>query len=266
MVAHYLTENLRASPSLKSGCTITLPIKSVDDRWIFVIVEERYAVYRVHDGGKTDSALFSHGLKITESDTDFIAAVARKYGVFVENKVVQRICPKAELSEAIVGVAEAAAVMTAQLISSRVAEAEAQQVHSRISEILHLWKPKEFIIEENPDIVTDVTTHKVNFIAKDRISIHTPTTVKILPPSNPRDRAERYGFMLYDMKVNPKYSGWSNLAIVTGANNWSAPALDIVKRMATKTIEVTPENRDEVEFLFPQVIEDLTASKPELHL
>jgi hypothetical protein len=63
-VARYFTENLRASPSLRSGCTITLPIKSVDDRWVFVLVEEWYDMFRVHDGGKTDSELCKR-LRIT---------------------------------------------------------------------------------------------------------------------------------------------------------------------------------------------------------
>jgi hypothetical protein len=129
-----------------------------------------------------------------------------------------------------------------------------------------LWNSDEFTIEENSEITTDVATHKVNFIAKDKISARTPTTVKTLPPSNPRDRAERYGFMLYDMKGNPKYSGWSNLALVTGADKWTKPALDIVKRMATKTVEITRDNQDEFESSFPRLIEDLTASRPELHL
>jgi hypothetical protein len=266
MVAGYLVENLRSSPSLKAGCTLTLPIKSVDDRWVFVVVEEKYNVFLVHDAGKTDSALFSYGLKMADSDTDFIAGVARKYGVSVENRTVQKLCGKSELAAAVVAVAEAATVMSAQLISSRIAEAEAQQVHSRISEILHLWKPNEFVIAENSEVETDVTTHKFNFIARDKASVHTPTTIKILPPSNPRDRAERYGFMLYDMKEDPRYSGWSNLAVVTGADKWSAPALDIVKRMATRTVEITPQNQNEIESSLARVIEDLTASKPELHL
>lgn len=54
MVGRYFTDNLRVSQSLRSGCAITLPIKSIDDRWVFVIVEERYNMFLVHDGGKTD--------------------------------------------------------------------------------------------------------------------------------------------------------------------------------------------------------------------
>jgi hypothetical protein len=72
--------------------------------------------------------------------------------------------------------------------------------------------------------------------------------------------------MLYAMRENPKYSGWSNLALVTGADQWTAPALDIVKSMATKTIEIRPDNESEVESSFPRLIEDLTAAKPEFHL
>jgi hypothetical protein len=208
----------------------------------------------------------SHGLKMGEGDNEFIAAVARKYGVSVENRIIQKVCPQPELAAAIVAVAEAATVMTAQLVLSRIAEAEAQQIHSRLSKALHLWRPNEFVIEENAEIETDVANHKVNFIATDKNSVHTAATVKILPPSNPRDRAERYGFMLFAMKDNPKYRGWSNLAYVAGADQWTAPALDIVRRMATRTVEVRPENQSEIEASLPGLISDLTASTPKFHL
>jgi hypothetical protein len=267
MVGRYFTDNLRVSQSLRSGCAITLPIKSIDDRWVFVIVEERYNMFLVHDGGKTDSELFSQGLKMGESDTAFVASVALKYGVTVNDRKIQKVCSKSELSATIVAVAEAATVMTAQLVSVRMAEAEGQKVHSQLSRLLHLWNPKEFAIEENADIKTgEAVTYKVNFVATSRLSDRIPTTIKILPPSNPRDRAERYGFMIYEMQKNPKYSGWSNLALVTGPDKWTIPALDIVKRMATKTVEMTPANQEEIESSFRGLLEGLSASRSQLQL
>src|SRR5712691_435635 len=149
LVAAHLIENLRASDRNGQGCTITLPIKTVDDRWVSIIVEEKYDYFVVHDGGQTDSALFSQGLKMSDADEHFNAAIAFKYHVSIQDKMIQKTCRKDELPKTIMAVAESAAVMTAQLVSSRLIEVEVQEVHSRVSEALRLWRPHDVEIEQN---------------------------------------------------------------------------------------------------------------------
>jgi len=264
LVAAHLTDNLRASGRGLQECTITLPVKTVDDRWVSVIVEEKYDYFVVHDGGQTDSALFSQGLKMSDADEQFNAAVATRYHVSVHDKMIQKMCRKDELSETIMAVAEASAVMTAQLVSARFVEGEVQEVQSRVSEALRLWKPDDVEIQQNVEIKGGLSTHRFNFVAKGKASGHRTATIKILPPSRPRDRAERYGFMQLDMRQTPEFKDWASLAVILGAEMWTEPALQIVNRLADKTIEVTSDQESEVEARIPSAMTYLAAAELQL--
>jgi hypothetical protein len=261
LVAEYLIGNLDASPSIGNGCTVTLPVKTVDDRWVFVIVESKFDYFAVHDAGKTDSALFSEGLKMSDTDEQFNAAIASKYGVTVDNGIIQATCRRDKLSETIAAVAQASSVMTALLVSSRLVEAEAQEVHGRVSEALRLWKPEDVIIQENVSIETGVLDTRVDFVARAGASARRSAAIKILPTSHPKGRAERYGFMRHEMRNNAEYNQWANLAVVLGAETWSEPALRIVKRFADHTIEVSSDREDEVEARIPTLMTALTTQE-----
>jgi hypothetical protein len=264
LVAAYLTGNLRGSGRGGQECSITLPIKTVDDRWVSVIVEEKYDYFVVHDGGQTDSALFSQGLKMSDADERFNAAIASKYHIIVQERMVQKTCRKDELSQTIMAVAEASAVMTAQLVSSRLVDFEAQEVHSRVSEALRLWRPDDVEIQQNVEVKGGLSTHRFNFVAKSSALGHRTATIKILPPSRPRDRAERYGFMQLDMRQTPEFRDWASLAVILGAETWTEPALQIVNRLADKTIELTSAQESEVEARIPKAMNTLAAAEPQL--
>jgi hypothetical protein len=261
MVEAHLTENLRASGRDLQGCTITLPIKTVDGRWVSVIVEEKFDYYLVHDGGQTDSELFSQGLKMSDADEHFNAAIASKYHLTLQDKMIQKACRRDDLSETIMAVAESSAVMTAQLVSSRLVEVEAQEVHSKVSEALRLWRPDDVEIEQNVEVTGGLSTHRVDFVAKSSASAHRTATIKILPPSRPRDRAERYGFMQLDMRQTPEFKDWASLAVVLGVETWTEPALQIVNRLADKTIELRSDQEGEVEARVPKAMTALARAE-----
>jgi hypothetical protein len=264
LVVDHLAGNLRVSKREGQGCTITLPIKTVDDRWVSVIVEEKFDYFVVHDGGQTDSELYGQGLTMSDSDECFHAAIASKYHVTVHGRMIQKTCRRDELPQTIMEVAEAAAVMTAQLVFSRFVEVGAQEVHGRVSEALRLWKPDDVEIQQNVELTGDLSTHKVNFIAKGKgASGHRTATIKILPPSRPRDRAERYGFMQLDMRQTPEFRNWASLAVILGAETWTESALRIVHRVADKTIELTSDQEAEVEARIPRAMTTLATA--ELH-
>lgn len=264
LVAAHLLENLRGSGRGGQECTITLPIKTVDNRWVSVIVEEKYDYFLVHDGGQTDSVLFSQGLKMSDADEHFNAAIASKYQVTVQNRMIQKTCRKGDLSRTIMAVAEASAVMTAQLVSSRLVDVEVQEVQSRVSEALRLWRPDDVEIQQNVEVQGGLSTHRFNFIAKSSASGHRTATIKILPPSRPRDRAERYGFMQLDMRQTPEFRDWASLAVILGAETWTEPALQIVNRLADKTIELASDQESEVEARIPKVMNTLAAAALQL--
>lgn len=259
LVAQYLLDNLRASASFGGGCAITLPIKTLDDRWVSVIVEPRYDYYFVHDAGKTDSALFSHGIKMSDADEQFNVAVAAKYGVEIREKVIQKMCRRDELCGTILALAESSAVMTAQLISSRLIEIEVQEMQGVVLEALRLWKPEDVIIDQNVEIQAGFSTHRLNFVAKSRS--RRTATINILPPSRPRDRAERYGFMRLDMQRTDEFKDWASGAVILGVEAWTKPALEIVKRLADTTVELTSNTQSEVEAHIPAMMEHLRATE-----
>jgi len=264
LVAEYLNDNLRGSSRESGGCTITLPLKTVDDRWIFVIVESRFDYFLVHDGGKTDSSLFSQGVKMSDADEQFNAAIASRYGVMIEKGRIQKNCQRNQLCETILAVGQSAIAMTAQLVSPRLVEAEAQEVHVRVSEALRLWKPEDMVIEQNVEIEGMLSTHTLNFITRPKGKAHKTAAIKILPASNPRGRAERYGFMHYDILLNsehPERKNWVNLAVILGVETWSEPALRIVKGLADTTLEVTTEKQTELEGRIPKMLSALTAGQ-----
>jgi hypothetical protein len=160
LVVHHLEENLRASSRGGQGCTITLPLKTLDDRWVSVIVEDRFGYFVVHDVAQTDSILFSHGLRMSDVDEQFNAAIAIEYGVSIQDKVIQKTCRRDNLPETIMAVGESAVLMTTQLVSSRLVEIEVQEVHTRVSEALRLWRPPDVEIEQNVEIVGNLSTYK----------------------------------------------------------------------------------------------------------
>jgi hypothetical protein len=201
---------------------------------------------------------------MSDADEQFNAAIAIKYHVSVEDKMIQKACRKDDLSETIMAVAESSAVMTAQLVSSRLVEVEVQEVQSRVSEALRLWKPDDVEIQQNVEVKGGLSTHRFNFIAKSNISGHRTATIKILPPSRPRDRAERYGFMQLDMRRTPEFRDWASLAVILGAETWSEPALQIVNRLADKTIELTSDQEAEVEARIPNAMNTLAAAELKL--
>jgi hypothetical protein len=264
LVATHLTENLRVSGRDGQECTITLPIETVDGRWVSVIVEEKFDYFLVHDGGQTDSALFSQGLKMSDADERFNAAIAIKYHVSVQDKMIQKACRKDDLANTIMAVAQSSAVMTAQLVSARLVDVEVQEVHSRVSEALRLWRPDDVQIQQNVEIKGDLSTHRFNFVARSSALGHRTATIKILPPSRPRDRAERYGFMQLDMRQTPEFRDWASLAVILGAEAWTEPALQIVNRLADRTIELTSDQEAEVEARIPKVMTSLAAAELQL--
>jgi hypothetical protein len=158
-------------------------------------------------------------------------------------------------------VAESSAVMTAQLVSSRLVEVEAQEVHSKVSEALRLWRPDDVEIEQNVEVTGGLSTHRVDFVAKSSASAHRTATIKILPPSRPRDRAERYGFMQLDMRQTPEFKDWASLAVVLGVETWTEPALQIVNRLADKTIELRSDQEGEVEARVPKAMTALARAE-----
>lgn len=267
LVARYLIENLRSSASSGQGSIITLPLKTIDDRWVSVIVEEKQRGYfLIHDGGKTDSELFCQGVTMSDVVEASNAGIAKKYGVSVEGSILQKACKTEDLAEGILAVAEASAAISVQLVS-RLVELEAQEVEARVSETLSLWGEKDFEIKHEWEVKGKYSSHVLDFVAlAKKTSMRRTASVDILPRTSPLRRAKEYGFMLLDIRSEPEYREWASLAVIVGAGDWSKPALKIVKEIASGTMEVRPETHGEIETEIRKRLDALTSPSLPLRL
>src|SRR5258705_4514497 len=68
--------------TLEDKCVISLPLLTIDDRYLMVFVEPKMNdYYFVHDGGKTAAELFSQGIHITDKKADVFRTMAHRMGI-----------------------------------------------------------------------------------------------------------------------------------------------------------------------------------------
>ncbi len=251
-VAHYLRDQVETS--VFSGyCVVTLPIKSLDGRWMSVLVEEKFEdQFLVHDGGKTDSELFGQGQKMSESDLTVQAAIAAKFGVTIADGMIQMLSRGSGLSEAIMAVAQTAAMLTGQLVWPAV-EVEEQRLQKRVGQALSLWNPDYLRIEQNVEIKGAADIHSFNFIGYAQTPARRTAAINILATSHALEKAQRYGYLWLDMeKRGSEYEKWARLAVIPNVETWSKRALNIVKYYATDIVELTKDDESKIDVQVPE--------------
>jgi hypothetical protein len=241
----YLEDQLLISTRPNNACVLTLPIKTLDGRSVSVIVEQTFEdAFIVHDGGKTDSELFSQGVKMNDSDDQTHAAIAAKYEVSIRDRMIQKVCRRVELNEAILTVGQCAAMMTSQLLWSSV-EIEDDRVYRDVSAALTLWKPADVHIDEKVTLNGTKEQHTVGFVVVLE-SAHRMAAVDVLLSSRARalDRARKYDYTWMDMeRKSPEYRNWARLAIIPSVEAWSPKALEIIRSSANEAI-VLPSDQE----------------------
>lgn len=101
-------------------CIVTLPIKTLDDRFIDVYLEPKLGDYvLVHDGGKSMVELFAQGIHLTDTQVGQMKNVAHRYGVTFQNDMFQvgTYSDTADLHVAILAVAQCAAMAMTPVVS-----------------------------------------------------------------------------------------------------------------------------------------------------
>lgn len=240
-ISRYMRDQLETS-IFHDHCVVTLPIKTLDGRWISVLVEDRLQDrFLVHDGGKTDSELFGQGVKMSESALATQTRIAAKFGVTIADRMIQTMCSANELGDAIMAVAQTAAMLTVQLVWSAI-EVEEARIHSQVAEALTLWRPADAKIEQNVELEGAADIHTFNFVSYAVAPAHRNAAISILASSRPLEKAERYGYIWLDMeKRAAEYQNWARLAVIPRAETWSKRALNVVKYYANDTLELTSE-------------------------
>ncbi|MDQ6666225.1 MAG: hypothetical protein M3Z23_17745 [Acidobacteriota bacterium] len=256
-LAKYFGEQVRIT-DLNNQCIFTFPLKTLDNRLVAVIVEEKLGgYYAVHDGGKTDSALFCDGLSMTDSIRDNQKRIARAFGVSVADKLIQKTCTSEELNETIMSIAQCAAMFTTQLLSR---EGTEERISQKVFRALKLWTPDfEHRIQRDVEVQGETDTHGFDFVSFSKFQGNRTAAIKVLPVSHPKWQAERYGYLVLDIKTRPDYQDWARLAVVPRAEEWPDDALGIVKRFSDETIEIRSGHESDMNGLIPESMKRLTS-------
>lgn len=254
----YLGNRVKVS-TRKDGCVITLPITTSDHRRVSVIVERFGTGFIVHDGGKTTSELFCHGINATPGRQTLRQDVAQKFRVDMFGGTLRRHCQLAELEDAIFSVAQCAAMVMGELIS-HTPEVEEEGVGIRISKVLDAWRPSYIrSIERNVPVEGRTASHLFQFVSFPESGSYRTVAVKIVGNTHPKAQAERYGFLSLDLERVPMFGNWLRCAIIPHADQWPEGPLQLVRKLSDKTLELhTAREREGLGFL-PSIMDSLTS-------
>jgi hypothetical protein len=226
--------------SLKDTCVISLPIKTVDDRWVDVYIDQRMeGFYIVHDAGKTSGELISHGVKITEGQQSTLNQIAGSLGAAIKDGAFVVGCKGDKLQEAIFAVAQCASLGMLEAIKHRPV-IEDEPVVALAGEVISEWSDGKGKFKRSVTIQGDSAAHKLNFVFyPDHNGAHPPPiAVNVLQPSyTPMISAQRYGFFALDIEKVPHYRDWKRLAILA-RGQWTQDAFNLIEKHAARIIQV----------------------------
>ena len=226
--------------SLRDTCVISLPIKTVDNRWIDVYIDQRMeGFYVVHDGGKTTGELISHGVKITEAKLTTLNQIAGSFGASVKDSTFVVGCKRDKLQEAIFAIAQCASLGMLEAMKHQPV-IEDEPILALAGDVISEWSDGKGKIKRRVTIQGDSASHQMDFVFFPKNNgRHYPIAVNILHPSyTPMISAQRYGFLALDIDKVPMYGDWKRLAILARRGQWTPEALAIIERHAARTIQV----------------------------
>ena len=229
-------DRLTESTQARDICIVTVPVKTVDDRWVDVYVEPTTSsdYYRVHDGGKAFSELSVQGFNVHGRRQAKLVQLAARYGLGIDRGVITAGASSGKLSEAIWAVAQCSFLASVDLIMRKGAPENAA-LYDAIAEEVDVWGVARHIpIHHEMSVRGEVDQHTFDFVAMGSEAV---VAINLLNPSaGSRAQAERYGFQALDLK-NTSFGSWKRLAILEKPNLWSSRSLEIVSRVSDRAVE-----------------------------
>jgi hypothetical protein len=212
----YFGSEVRVSNGIEQ-CIVTLPLRTLDERFVSVVIEERLGgYYLVHDAGKTDSALFSQGVKLTDQKVRNQHEIAEHYGVQIVDGLIQQACRLEDINEAVLSVAQSV-LLAAHEILHHHPDFSDVPITGQVGKALESWKPPFILrIDKDVRVIHAATVHRLNYVAHARDGRQS-CAVKIVPPTHPTWQARIYGFSAHELDEDPILKGWLRLAILTRA-------------------------------------------------
>lgn len=223
--------------SVREMCIATLPMRTVDSRWVDVFIEPRAKdFYLISDGGKAVNELIMQGIKVTESVHREFGLIARAMGVSYRDEVFEMGTKFENLARAAHAVGMCSAIATHRLVEHVVSEEEVS-LHEQFNGILRKWARRRASVTENVKIEGGLRQHTFDFLVSPRKGL--PIAVSILNPTGgPLAAAERFGFRARDIADSTTANKWPLLAVETRSETWTPDATRIVSRFAASVIPV----------------------------
>jgi hypothetical protein len=249
----YLSSHV-AAQQIGETCVVTLPIETLDKRWVDVFIEPRVKdFYLIHDGGKAINELILQGMKITPAVERGLSLVAKRFGVSYSDEMFQTGTKLADLPTRVYAVGMSSALAMANLLE-HVAEVEEEPVEGRIGTLLNRWGKNRAKVTENVRVSGEIKEHTFNFLVSPRHK-GVPIGVSVLhPTAGALAAAERFGFKAKDL-TGTSVGKWPRVAIEDKAEIWSPEARKIVKSCANFVIPIRSGERP----TFEQISEALDA-------
>lgn len=243
---------------LRDSCIITLPLRTVDDRWVDVYIEQRNADYFiVHDAGKTVSELLSHGLNLTESKISLLGCIAQRFGANVNDGSFMRGCKLSGLQEAIMAIAQCASLGMIELLKHSANFAELP-LTTALDAALHSWAGDRASVESRVVVQGESVQHTFDFVCRPLADNIQTVAVSILRPSyTPMATAKLYGFTILDL--GRKKSGWKKMAILAKDSEWTEDARELIRKHAGKVISIASADLRELKTELPSALDELVA-------
>ena len=130
-------------------CTITLPMRTLDGRYLDVHVEEvedsRDVV--VHDGGRTASELYAQGIHLTDSKRAVFRALAERHGARFDDRddTFKTAIRAGEMQEAILAIAQCSSLAMHDVLFHKPI-AGSVRVPKMVRRVLEAWPTSEFFV------------------------------------------------------------------------------------------------------------------------
>ncbi|HWB16701.1 MAG TPA: hypothetical protein VG538_09855 [Vicinamibacterales bacterium] len=222
-----------------SMCVLTLPVRTIDGRFVEVFVEEKLGdAVLVHDAGKTAGELHVQGLHWTTARRDLLRRVAERLGVTLDDRgVFQKACKRAAVSEAVLTISQCASVGMFEVVQ-HAPRIEEEPIAAQVKRVMSSWKPGFLDVVSNVRVSGRNGDHAFDAVAHHKDAKHRTVAIKTLPYGyGAHVQADRYGFMVLDLKVTP-FDKWQRLAVISQVERWPAAPLKLVRKLSADTLEL----------------------------
>jgi hypothetical protein len=246
----------------EQGCIVTLPLKTADDRFIDVFVDQmtgsKNFMY-VHDGGKNTAELYAQGIHPNDTQEAMLKGIARAHGATFHDGRFQILCKnEAEIQAAVLAIGQCAALSMIEVVS-HIPNVQEEPLTGRVARALQAWQPPHVEIERRVHIAGRTgLDHVFDFVAKSARFDRRTVALKLLPPSvGPAWQVSRYALLALDLE-GKEAAQWSRLAIVSKAELWQPKTIDVVRQFSTDIIVLKTDEEEEIERMLPHKMNMLT--------